>query len=147
MSRLAREIKFYTSRVPGGLKTLAIDESIIKGLEDDRLFTSSELKSMMTELMSGGYSEEPYQLMLFTQKLQVSMVVLLLSWHHKIYFAAELVEMMPIGCSVIHTGFSFDEQVVPELRFRECAGRPATATVRPISILGEASRLCPQSHR
>jgi len=71
MSRLAREIKFYTSRVPGGLKTLAIDESIIKGLEDDRLFTSSELKSMMTELMSGGYSEEPYQLMLFTQKLQV----------------------------------------------------------------------------
>lgn len=71
MSKLAREVKFYTARVPGGLKTLTDDAEALKGLEDDRLFTTAELKSMMTELMSAGYSEEHYQLMLFTQKLHV----------------------------------------------------------------------------
>ena len=53
------------------MKALSEGADVIKGLEEDRLFTSNELKSMMSELMSAGYSEEPYQLMLFTQKLHV----------------------------------------------------------------------------
>ena len=70
MIKLAREVKHHTARVPGGRKLLQTeDESAIE--DPERLFTDAELKSMMTELMSGGYSGEAYQLMLFTQKLHV----------------------------------------------------------------------------
>ena len=78
MEKLAREVKFYTHQVSGGKKSSVSswmlssteESSTIEDLE--RLFSATELEAMMTELMSAGHSEEPYQLMLFTQKLHVS---------------------------------------------------------------------------
>ena len=78
MEKLAREVKFYTHQVSGGKKS-SVSSWMLSSTEEsstiedsERLFSATELEAMMTELMSAGHSEEPYQLMLFTQKLHVS---------------------------------------------------------------------------